>query len=88
MKGLTKAIYLDEDYPFCMYLEGDTETRGDIILTHSDVTGFVHLQDDTVVKAYLPKRVVNFKASCKEKIKVIVAVREYIQDHIPVRLPS
>ena len=82
-KGLIKAIYLDEDHPLYMYLEGDSETRGDIILNHPDVTGFVYLHDDTIVKAYLPKRVVNFKATSKEKRKVIVAVSGDTQDHIP-----
>ena len=66
-KGLTKTKYTEDEHPLCMFLNGDSETRGDIILTHPDVIGFVYLHDDSIVKAFLPKRVVNFKATNREK---------------------
>ena len=66
-KGLSKATYSDKDHLFYMYLEGDTEPRGDIILTHPDIISFVYCHDDTVVKSYLPKNVVHFKVTHIEK---------------------
>ena len=39
-KDISKTKYSGEDHPLYMYLEGDTDTRGDIILTHLDVIGF------------------------------------------------
>ena len=82
-KGLTKTKYPDNEHPLYMFLTGDPETRGDIILTHPGVIGFVYLHDESIVKAFLPKRVVNFKATSKEKRKVIVAVSGDTKDHIP-----
>ena len=66
-----------------MYPNGDSDTRGVIILTHTDVIGFIYSHDDSVVKAFLLKRVVNVKATNREKRKVIVAVRRDTQDYIP-----
>ena len=82
-KGLTKTKYTEDEHPLYMFLNGDSETRGDIILTHPDVIGFVYLHDDSIVKAFLPKRVVNFKATNREKRKVIVAVSGDTKDNIP-----
>ena len=42
-KGLVKTKYTDNEHPLYMYLNGDTKTREDIILTHPDVIGFVYL---------------------------------------------
>ena len=55
-KGLAKTKYANDENLLYMYLDGDTETRRDIILTHPDVIGFVYSHDETVVKAYLPKK--------------------------------
>ena len=82
-KGLIKTNYTDDEHPLYMSLNGDSETRGDIILTHPHVIGFVYLYDDSVVKTFLPKRVVNFKTTNREKRKIIVAVSGDTQDHIP-----
>ena len=64
---VSKAKYSEEDHLLYMYLEGDTEVRVDIILTHPDVIGLTYTHNDTVVKVYLPKKVVDFKASTKDK---------------------
>ena len=66
-KGLSKAKYSDNEHPLYVYLERETETGSDIILTRWDFIGFVYSHDNTVVKAYLTKKVVNFKATSKDK---------------------
>ena len=65
-KGLPKASYTNDLHPLYMFLNSDLDTRGEIILNHLDVIGFVHLHDDNISKAYLPKKVVNFASSLPE----------------------
>ena len=42
-KGISEVKYSDKYHPLYKYLEGDTEMRGDIILTHTDVPLISHL---------------------------------------------
>ena len=73
-KGLELATYPKGSHPLDLFLQGDIETRGDVILTHPDVIGFVYLNEDIITKTYLPKKVVNFKATTQANKKVIVVV--------------
>ena len=80
-KGLPKASYTNDLHPLYMFLNGDLDTRAEIILNHPDVIGFVYLHDDNITKAFLPKKVVNFAASSPEKRKTIVAVSGDADDY-------
>ena len=85
--GLSKEKYSDDIHPLYLFLEGNVETRSNVLLNHPDVTGFIYMQDDVVTKAFLPKRVVNFKAS-PDKRNNIVAVSGDAEDYIPFSVPE
>ena len=64
------ATYQDGENPLELFVKGDTEMRGEIILNHPDVIGFVYINDDVITKAFLPKKMVNFKTNTKIFIAV------------------
>ena len=69
-KGLKVQNYSDNDHPLVLFLKGDAETREDILLSHPDVIGFICLHEGQVTKTFLPKKVINFKATSPENKKV------------------
>ena len=63
-----EVIMFSEGFsPAEIFLEGDIETRTDVLLNHPDVIGFIFLYEDVVTKAFLPTKVVNFKARSENK---------------------
>ena len=85
--GLQKLDYADDIHPLYLYLEGNRETRGSVLLNHPDVTGFIYMNEDTVTKVFSPKRVVNFKAT-PNKRNSIVAISGDAEDYIPFAVPE
>ena len=73
-KDLSVDEYPDGLHPTAIYLQGDVDTRSDVILNHPDVIGFVYLNENIITKAFLAKKVVNFKTTDPNKKKRIVAV--------------
>ena len=51
-----EATYSVGENPLELFIEGDTEMRGEILLNHPDVTGFIYLNDDVITKAFLPEK--------------------------------
>jgi len=82
-KGLTKETYLDDSHPLYIYLQGDVQTRCEVILNHHDVIGFVYVNEDIVTKAFLPKKIVNFKSTQEHKRNIILAVSGDTEDYTP-----
>ena len=81
-KDLTTPQYDDDSHPLFLYLQGTVQTRSDIILNHPDVTGFVYLHEDVIRKAFLPKKIINFK--CTSEIRNnIAAVSGDTEDYTP-----
>ena len=64
------ATYRVGENPLELFIEGDTEMRGEVILNHPDMIGFIYLNDDIITKAFLPKKMVNFKTNSKVIISV------------------
>ena len=87
-KGSPKASYTNDLHPLHMFLNGDLDTRAEIILNHPDVIGFVYLHDDNITEYFLPKKVVNFAASFPEKRKTIVAVSGDTDDYNFISVPE
>ena len=85
--GLPKVSYADDTHPLYLFLEGNIETRSNVLLNHPDVTGFIYLNDDILTKAFLPKRVVNFKKT-PDKRNTIVAVSGDTEDFTPFAVPE
>ena len=57
--------------------------RGEIILNHPDVIGFIYLNDDVITEAFLLKKMVNSKTNSK----VFISVSGYTEDlHVKVLL--
>ena len=54
-KELAKGKHVDDSHPLYLYLQGNIQTRSEEILNHSDVIGFVYMNDDIVTKAFLVK---------------------------------
>lgn len=52
-------------------------------MNHPDVIGFVYINEDISKKAFLPKKLVNFKASTQANKKVIVAFSGDTEDYTP-----
>ena len=57
-----EATYSFGENPLELFIEGDTEMRGEILLNHPDVTWFIYLNDDVITKAFLPKKWLTSKA--------------------------
>ena len=85
--GLPKVSYSEDNDPLYLFLEGNIEMRSNVLLNHPDVTGFIYLNDDIVTKAFLPKRVVNFKKT-PDKRNTIVAVSGDTEDFTPFAVPE
>ena len=77
----------DDSHPMILYLSGDPEMREEILLNHPEVLGFVYLHEDSITKAFLLKKVVNFKENAPEKRKVIVAVSGDSEENTPFSIP-
>ena len=75
-------------HPVELYYKGDMETRGDVLLNHPEVTGFIYLHEDVITKAYFPKKVVNFKATSEDNKKVIAAVSGSTDEFTPFCVPE
>ena len=73
---LSPASYSDEDHPLVLFLKADAEGREDILLSHPDVIGFVYIQENSISKAFLPKKIINFKATAPENKKIIAGYRK------------
>ena len=80
--GATPASYTD-DHPLYLFLNGTVSMRSNVILDHPDVIGFVYINDGTLTKAFLPKKVVNFKASPNKRTS-IAAVTGEPDNYIPI----
>ena len=87
-KDQTLESYPDNQNPINIYIQGDAEIRSDVILNHPDVIGFVYLNDNIVTKAFLPKKVINFKTSDPSKKKIIVAVSGDTDEFTPFSIPE
>ena len=87
-KDQTPESYPDDQNPINIYIQGNAETRSDVILNHPDVIGFVYLNENIVTKAFLPKKVINFKTSDPSKKKIIVAVSGDTDEFTPFSIPE
>ena len=82
-KTLDKPDYQDEFHPLNIFLQGNVQTRSDVILSHPDVTGFIYHHDRFIRKAFLPKKTVNFRATSVEKRNILLAVSGDPDDYTP-----
>ena len=80
-------MYSEGFSPAEIFLEGDIETRTDVLLNHPDVIGFIFLYEDVVTKAFLPTKVVNFKARSENK-KIFAAVSGSLTNYTPFLVPD
>ena len=51
-----KPEFQDDSHPLYIFLQGNVQVRGDVILNHPDVLGFIYLHDGVARKAFLPKK--------------------------------
>ena len=86
-KDLATPQYDDDSHPLFLYLHGTVQLRSDIILNHPDVTGFVYLHDDVITKAFLPKKIINFKSTSEDRNN-IAAVSGDTDDYTPFLVPE
>ena len=62
-----------------IYLQGDLETRLDVLFNHPDVKCFLFSYDGVIDKAYLRTKVVDFRSSSNKKI--FDAVSSIVQNY-------
>ena len=79
--------YTEDEHPLSIFLKSDGDGREDILLSHPDVIGFLYVHENTVSKAFLPKKVVNFKATSPENKKIVAAVTGDAEDFTPFSVP-
>ena len=48
-----------------LFLTSDGDTRANILLSHPQVLGFVYLNDDSITKAFVPERVIDWRSNTK-----------------------
>ena len=65
--------------PIDLYFESDLDTRVNILLNHPQVIGFVYFNEGSVVKAFLPKRIIDWSSNDR----VIAAVSGSPSDFVP-----
>ena len=82
-EAATPQIFEENEHPFELFIQGNQETRRDIILHHPDVHGFLFIQDDNLTKAYLPKKLTNFKAPPVPERHTIASVSGSPDEYIP-----
>ena len=70
------ATYRNGENPLELFIQGNTEMRGEIILNHPDLIGFIYLNDGVITKAFLLRKMVNFRTN----IKVIISASGDIED--------
>ena len=85
---MVKEDYNDDVHPLYLYLLGNKDMRTDVILNHPDVIGFMYLYKDSVRKAFLASKVVNFKATNPLKRNTIIAVSGDTENYIPFSVPE
>ena len=66
-KNLDKPDYQDDFHPLNIFLQGNVQTRSDVILSHPDVTGFIYLYDRFIRKAFYQKRLSTLKQQQQRK---------------------
>ena len=86
-KDLATPQYDNDSHLLFFYLHGTVQLRSDIILNHPDVTGFVYLYDDVITKAFLPKKIINFKSTSEDRNN-IAAVSGDTDDYTPFLVPE
>ena len=82
-KVTNRPEFQDDSHPLYIFFQGNVQDRSDVILNHPDVTGFIYLHDGVVRKAFLPKKVINFKATSAERRNAIVAVSGDPEEYTP-----
>ena len=75
--------FQEDSHPLYIFFQGNIQDRSDVILNHPDVTGFIYLHDGVARKAFLPKKVINFKATSAERRNTIVAVSGDPDEYTP-----
>ena len=85
---MVKEDYNNDVHPLYLYLLGNKEMRTDVILNHPDIIGFMYLYEDSVRKAFLVNKVVNFKATNPLKRNTIIAVSGDTDNYIPFLVPE
>ena len=80
--------FQDDSHPLYIFFQGNVQDRSDVILNHPDVTGFIYLHDGVARKAFLPKKVINFKATSAERRNTIVAVSGDPDEYMPFSVLS
>ena len=61
-----------------LFLSSDRDTRANVLLSHPHVLGFVYLNADSVTKAFLPERVMDWR----NNVKSIAAVSGTPEDFV------
>ena len=59
--------------------------REEVILNHPDVVGFIYLNKDIITKAFLPKKMINFKTNTKIMVAVGGDSEEYTPFSVQVK---
>ena len=75
-----RVVFASGEHPLDLYFQGDYDTRANVIFDHPKVEGFDYVYEDTLTKAFLATRIVDFK---KTLCYQVVAVNSNFSECVP-----
>ena len=66
-----RVVFASGEHPLELYFQGDYDTRANVIFNHPEVEGFAYVYEDTLTKAFLATRIIDFKNSLYQQIVVV-----------------
>ena len=75
-----KVVFASGEYPLELYFQGDCDTKTNVIFNRPEVESFAYIYEDTLTKAFLATRIIDFKKSLCHQV---VAVNGDFSDFVP-----
>ena len=66
-----RVVFASGEHPLELYFQGDYDTRANVIFNHPEVEGFAYVYEDTLTKAFLATRIVDFKKTFCHQVAAV-----------------
>lgn len=67
----TPTVFTNDSHPVDIYMVADKNLRIDTMFSHSDVSGFIYIQEKHLHKIFPPKKIPNFKDKGKSSVMAV-----------------
>ena len=85
---LVPESYQEGYHPLELFLKSDTSGRSDLVLNHPDILGFIYLQGNIVMKAFMCIKVVDWHEANTDDFKSIAAINGTSDNFTPFSVPE